>query len=711
MTNNESLRDFSNGSHRENPVFRPLLTLLLFLFYGVAPTPILALSPMVQSQDLVAGAGEAGFEDGPFYQAQFDRPAGLAINSAGSILYVADQFNHRIRAILLDEKNKVETIAGSGKQGQKDGSLLNASFDKPTVIASLPDNRIAVYDAGTNLIRLLDLNKNLTTTLWAGKRTSTNGKTIATKPDPVWGLAYLKSDQCLYFTRPESGALWKLDPKTGKAEVIFKHYSLIPHPKALCASAETLYLSDRDNSGVYEFRPGTIPSPLTGEVNPQKSGVINKTISGRNEFGSRLDNRHLLVRKVGEAHKVLSLALSGGTLYSLQSDVAVPVFRVSPNSGPVSFISPWPEGDNAIKNPGLLLPNFRGSSIESKACLLADPRSENRFFVSNPTYSFISSFRDLHFKGSFPKINSGGLTDFEYPVAKPSGTYRILLVGRSYLQMIAPRLSERKCFPCGENQMATMAKRIELKLNTIASLNDSSFHYEVFSEMKPGHQTVYLWPYYTVPEIVKKYDIDLVVILMDPMTDLYPYFLSPLGPEGIPQNEIDTEFWLLPNSQKFKTGLLHDFFELCKSKNIIKLSPDHRWIMPQFNEFTADPEVRDHLIEIIGKPLELFKKELAVLGKERSKKISFLFCFFPTGDVFNETRYPSRGQRLFWKDLCRKKDIPFLDLCDDFTALRLSYFPFSEGRENDHFDINGHDLFSTIFTQELIRRQIVPFKK
>ncbi len=711
MTNNESRRDFSNVSHPENPKFGTLLTLLLFFFCGVAPAPILALSPIVQFQDLVAGAGEAGFEDGQFYQAQFNQPAGLAVNSDGSILYVADQFNHRIRAILLDEKNKVETIAGSGKQGQEDGSLLNASFDQPTVIVSLPDNRMAVYDEGTRLIRLLDLNKNLTTTLWVGERALANGNAIATKPDSVWGLAYLKSDQCLYFTQPESGALWKLDPKTGKAEIILKNYSLIPHPTALCASAETLYLSDRDSAGVYEFRPGTNSSPLTGEVDPQKFGTTNKTISDGNKFRSNLNDDHLMMRKVGEAHKVLSLALSGDTLYSLQSDSSVPVFRVCPNSGPLSFISPWPEGDNTIKNPGLLLPHFRGSSIKSKACLLADPRSENRFFVSNPTYSFISSFRDLRFVGSFPEKNSGGLPDFEYPAAKPFGTYRILLLGRSYLQMIVPRSSERKCFPCGENQMAVMAKRIELNLNTIASLDDSSFHYEVLSGMRSDRQTVYLWPYYTVPEIVKKYDVDQVVMLMDPMTDLYPYFLSPLGPEGIPQHEVDPEFWLLPNSQKFKTGLLHDFFELCKSKNIIKLSSDHRWIMPQFNEFTDDPEVRDRLIEIIGKPLELFKKKLAELGKERGKNISFLFCFFPTGDVFNKIRYPSQGQRLFWKDLCRKKNIPFLDLCDDFTTLRLSYFPFSEGRDNDHYDINGHDLFSTIFTHELIRLQIVPFEK
>jgi hypothetical protein len=708
--NDKSLGNVSRVSHLVNLKLKPFLTLLFFFFCGVAPVPILALSPIVQFQDLVAGDGEAGFEDGPFYQSQFNQPEGLAIKSDGSILYVADRFNHRIRAILLDEKNKVETIAGSGKQGQADGTLLNASFDQPTAIVSLPDNQMAIYDEGSHQIRLLDLNKNLTATLWKGEGELTNGNTVSDKPGLIWDLAYLKSNHCLYFTQPESGALWKLDLKTRKAEIILKNYSLIPHPAALCASDETLYLSDRDRPGVYEFCPKTSSSPLTREIDQQQP-TPNKTILDGNKSESTINDTHLIIRKIGESHKVLSLSLSGDALYSLQLDSSAPVFRVFPDSGPLTFISPWPEGDNTIKNPGSLLPHFRGSNDKLRACLLADPRSEKRFFISNPTYSFISSFRDLRFTGHVPKKNSAGLVDFEYPASKPFGTYRILLVGRSHLLTTFPRSSEKKCFPCGENEMALMAKRIELTLNTIGALDDSNFHYEVLNEARVEKQTVYLWPYYIVPEIVKRYDIDQVVILMDPMTDLYPYFLSPLNPEGIPQLEQDMEFWLLPNSQKFKTGLLHDFFELCKSKNILKVSADRRWIMPQFNELTADPEVRDRLIEIIGKPLELFKNELTDMSEKRGKKIQFLFCFFPTGDVFDKIRYPSRGQRLFWKDLCRKKAIPFLDLCDDFTALRLSYFPFSEGREMDHYDINGHDIFSTIFTHELIRQQLVPFGK
>src|SRR5258708_1440279 len=110
----------------------------------LAPTVGFALSPIVQFQDLVAGEGESGFEDGPFYSAQFSGPMGLALNSNATILYVADQNNNRIRAINLDEKNGVSTLAGTGKGGREDGPLTLATFNQPAGLALLPNDQIAV---------------------------------------------------------------------------------------------------------------------------------------------------------------------------------------------------------------------------------------------------------------------------------------------------------------------------------------------------------------------------------------------------------------------------------------------------------------------------------------------------------------------------------------------------------------------------------------
>jgi DNA-binding beta-propeller fold protein YncE len=49
-----------------------------------------------------AGGGNflgAGFLDGPSNLAQFAAPWGVALNASGTILYVADEWNNRIRKI------------------------------------------------------------------------------------------------------------------------------------------------------------------------------------------------------------------------------------------------------------------------------------------------------------------------------------------------------------------------------------------------------------------------------------------------------------------------------------------------------------------------------------------------------------------------------------------------------------------------------------
>jgi DNA-binding beta-propeller fold protein YncE len=49
----------------------------------------------------LAGApGEAGSADGPGPDARFNNPYGLAVNPAGTVLYVADTFNHTLRRII-----------------------------------------------------------------------------------------------------------------------------------------------------------------------------------------------------------------------------------------------------------------------------------------------------------------------------------------------------------------------------------------------------------------------------------------------------------------------------------------------------------------------------------------------------------------------------------------------------------------------------------
>jgi len=97
----------------------------------------------------VAGSGTAGFTDGKTTTAQFNKPSGIALDGQGKI-YVADYFNHRVRAIW---KGQVTTLAGDGTKGFKDGPALSARFHFPHGLAVGSKGEVYVADTNNHRIR------------------------------------------------------------------------------------------------------------------------------------------------------------------------------------------------------------------------------------------------------------------------------------------------------------------------------------------------------------------------------------------------------------------------------------------------------------------------------------------------------------------------------------------------------------------------------
>jgi hypothetical protein len=160
---------------------------------------------------------------------------------------VADSQNNRIRVVNLDQNNEVQTLAGTGIRGNLDGSLLQATFNIPSKLAVLPNNRLVVCDGGNGLIRLVDISKQIVTTVAKGVNPR--------------DMVYRQQDDSLYFS--DSNQVRKLDMKTLVVSMVFANNPLLPSPGALCLYQDSLCIADTTLTDIYQIKTDDKQTPST----------------------------------------------------------------------------------------------------------------------------------------------------------------------------------------------------------------------------------------------------------------------------------------------------------------------------------------------------------------------------------------------------------------------------------------------------------------
>ena len=111
------------------------------------------VAPSLRTVRTYAGSGVSNIADGSALTAQFNAPSGIA-RAADGRLFVADERNHLIRAISADGTT-VSTYAGDGFATFTDGSTSTASFNFPLGIALTADGRLFVADEFNSRIRVI----------------------------------------------------------------------------------------------------------------------------------------------------------------------------------------------------------------------------------------------------------------------------------------------------------------------------------------------------------------------------------------------------------------------------------------------------------------------------------------------------------------------------------------------------------------------------
>lgn len=149
----------------------------------------------------LAGSGVEGFSDGSGSQAKFNNPFGITFDPTSGTLLVADTWNNRIRRLTLS--GVASTLAGDGGEGYKDGPAATAEFDLPAGVAVDTDGTVVVADSYNNSIRSLDTSGIVKTLAGDGFEGFSDGHGSSAEFDLPSGIAIDRRRQVLvsdYYT-------------------------------------------------------------------------------------------------------------------------------------------------------------------------------------------------------------------------------------------------------------------------------------------------------------------------------------------------------------------------------------------------------------------------------------------------------------------------------------------------------------------------------
>lgn len=233
----------------------------------------------------IAGTlGLPGSANGTGIAASFNAPQALALNPAGTNLYIADTGNHTVRRLVV-ATGVVTTLAGTaGAPGSVDGAGAAARFNSPTGIAADSANRVYVADAENNAIRVVSAAGTVTTLAGLpGTTGAADGTGTAARFNEPASLAIDAAGTNLYVLDSDNHTVRRLVIATGAVSTMAGlagtpgsangdgSAARFNFPAGIAVSAAgSAYIADTAN---HTIRLGLLPLAPTIQTQPQAVSV------------------------------------------------------------------------------------------------------------------------------------------------------------------------------------------------------------------------------------------------------------------------------------------------------------------------------------------------------------------------------------------------------------------------------------------------------
>lgn len=249
----------------------------------------------------LAGSVTAGSVNGTGTAATFNNPWGIATNSAGTTLFVADHDNQLIR--MITSGGAVTTLAGSGSSGVTNGTGTSASFDFPFGVAV--DGAGNVYVAEDYDVRVITP---------AGVVS-----TLASSLNYVQGIAVNSAGSTVYGADSGNNRICAIT----SGGVVSTFASGFNNPEGVAVDASgNVYVADSNNNMIRKITSGGVVSTIAGSAGV--TGSTNATGTNAsfncprgiavNSAGTTIfvaDDNNNLIRMIVSGNVVSTLAGSG----------------------------------------------------------------------------------------------------------------------------------------------------------------------------------------------------------------------------------------------------------------------------------------------------------------------------------------------------------------------------------------------------------------